>query len=114
MFILEDTSNTRGAVFRASRDSIDPSMTHNSTTRPFYTCTEVTPACPVTATTLGYYPNLGASYFFLVAFAICFFASTAVSIRKRTWMFMVAVSSGLALEVIGKATGLQTPGEIPS
>lgn len=71
-------------------------------TRPFYLCTEVTPECPVKLTTLGYYPNVGANIFFLIGFAICFFATTIIGVWKRTWMFMAAVSSGLVLETVGK------------
>jgi hypothetical protein len=65
-------------------------------------CTGVTPQCPVEATTLGYYPNLGANIFFTVMFGLCTLVTFAVGVRKRTWTFAFAVTAGFAMETIGE------------
>lgn len=65
-------------------------------------CTEVTPLCPVTKTTLGYYPNLGANAFFCAGFAVCALWTLTVGVWKRTWAFGITVAAGFALEAIGE------------
>lgn len=69
----------------------------------FDSCTDVSPDCPVEATTLGYYPNLGANIFFAVTFGLCFIAAAVIGVRSRTWTFTAAIVVGLALETAGKA-----------
>lgn len=68
----------------------------------FDRCSEVSPECPVGATVLGYYPNLGASIFFAIAFGLCFIASMFLGIRSKTWTFTASIGLGLALETAGK------------
>ena len=69
----------------------------------FDRCSEVTPLCPVQATVLGYYPNLGANIFFAVAFGICLVAAVGIGIRSKTWTFTAAITLGLILETAGKS-----------
>lgn len=64
-------------------------------------CTQVTPDCPVEATVLGYYPNLGSGYFFTIAFGICLIASVVLGVWKRTWTYTAAITCGLILEFAG-------------
>ena len=66
-------------------------------------CTHVTPECPVTATTYGYRPNLGANIFLLVVFGICTIAQLALGLRYRLRAFTIAVTIGCAGECIGYA-----------
>lgn len=66
-------------------------------------CAEVSPACPVEATVLGYHPNLGASIFFAIAFGLCFAAALFLGIRSKTWTFTVAITLGLGLETAGES-----------
>jgi hypothetical protein len=68
-----------------------------------YQCTEVSPICPVEATTLGYYPNLGANVFFCVVFGLCTISTFAIGMWKRTWAFGAVVAAGFALETAGKS-----------
>lgn len=70
-------------------------------------CTEVTPDCPVKATVLGYYPNLGSGIFFTAAFGICLIASVFLGVKKRTWTYAAGMTCGLILETAG--TNLHTP-----
>ncbi|KND92057.1 Uncharacterized protein C17G6.02c, partial [Tolypocladium ophioglossoides CBS 100239] len=64
-------------------------------------CTAVSPLCPVEATVLGYYPNLGSGVFFAVAFGLCLVAAAALGVSKRTWTYGAAITIGLVLETAG-------------
>lgn len=64
-------------------------------------CHAVSVYCPVEATTLGYYPNLGANAFFLASFALCALLTVAVGVWKRTWAFGIVVGAGFILETCG-------------
>lgn len=75
---------------------------HNETIRrPFDECSEISIYCPVEATVLGYYPNVGANIFFAVAFGIVTIVSGYIGIKKRTWAYMAAVTGGALLETAG-------------
>lgn len=65
-------------------------------------CTKVTPQCPVEATTLGYYPNLGVNIFFVVAYSICAIVTLTIGLWKRTWVFGLVVAAGFFLETCGQ------------
>ncbi|KAL1866657.1 hypothetical protein VTK73DRAFT_4560 [Phialemonium thermophilum] len=67
----------------------------------FYSCSEVNPQCPVEATVLGYYPNLGANITLAIGFGVCAIATAALGIWKKTWSYTAAVSLGCALEAAG-------------
>ncbi|KAK4188313.1 RTA-like protein [Podospora australis] len=69
----------------------------------YYSCNEVTPTCPVTATTLGYYPIRGINIFFTVAFCLAFVATLVVGIWKKTWSYTAFIAAGCALELAGYA-----------
>lgn len=70
--------------------------------RPSYeTCFQVTPQCPVEATTYGDYFNLGACIFFTVFFAICFIAQIGIGAWGRTWSFSIFLWIGTAFEIMG-------------
>ena len=67
----------------------------------FANCTEVTPQCPVSATTYGYTPNLSANSLFLAIFAICTIAQLFLGIWYKLRAFTIAVSIGCLGETIG-------------
>lgn len=69
----------------------------------FYACKEVSPECPVSRTTLGYYPNKGFNIFFAVMFGIAMVVCSSVGIRKRTWSYAAFITAGSALELAGYA-----------
>ena len=69
--------------------------------KPFYTCHEVSQTCPVEATVLGYYPNIGANITLAVGFGACLLLTAAVGLWKRTWGYTTFVLCGCALEVAG-------------
>lgn len=69
----------------------------------FYVCTEVSPECPVSATTQGYYPNKGFNIFFAVLFGIAMVVCSSVGIKKRTWSYAAFITAGSALELAGYA-----------
>jgi hypothetical protein len=66
-------------------------------------CTQVTPECPLSATTLGYAPNLGANLFFTIAYGLCALVTIAIAVWKRTWAFGFTAGSGFILEMIGSS-----------
>ncbi|KAI1468833.1 RTA1-domain-containing protein [Daldinia caldariorum] len=67
----------------------------------FRTCTEVGPYCPVEATVLGYYPNLGVNAFLAAAFGLCIVGLVGTGIWKRTWGYSAALTAGCILEFAG-------------
>ncbi|CAK7564862.1 MAG: hypothetical protein SEPTF4163_002765 [Sporothrix epigloea] len=83
------------------------SSSTNVTAHPFKDCVEVSDACPVSATTLGYYPNVGINTFFAIGFGI---ATAALLIplffglfKRRTWAYSSFIAAGAALELAGYA-----------
>ncbi|GKU03517.1 hypothetical protein FLAG1_06140 [Fusarium langsethiae] len=73
----------------------------------FDECTDITDLCPVGATVLGYVPNKGSSYFFLICFAILFLSAVGIGIWKRTWTYAATLGAGLLLETVGYIGRLQ-------
>ncbi|KAH6608396.1 hypothetical protein Trco_001742 [Trichoderma cornu-damae] len=70
-------------------------------------CTEVSALCPVSATVLGYYPNLGSGIFFAIGFGILAVASIVLGIWKKTYSYAVGLSIGLILEILGYVGRIQ-------
>lgn len=64
-------------------------------------CTEVTPQCPVSATTYGYRPDLAGNIILLVVFSICTIAQLFLGLRHKLRAFTCAVTVGCAGEAIG-------------
>ena len=64
-------------------------------------CLSVSAACPVDQTVYGFYPSLGANAFFCALFGLCLFANLGLSIRYRTWTYMIALCFGCLGEAIG-------------
>lgn len=64
-------------------------------------CTSVTPSCPVSATTYGYYPNLGGNIFFTILFGLCGVSQIYFSLRFKSYTFAVALIVGTLLEMAG-------------
>lgn len=64
-------------------------------------CTEVTPQCPVSATTYGYRPNMGGNIFFCVVFGILLIGQLFLGIKARLRGFTFAVSVGCFGECVG-------------
>ncbi|KAK1753750.1 RTA1 like protein [Echria macrotheca] len=70
--------------------------------RPTYeTCKEVSPFCPIKATTIGYAPNLGVNAFAAAIFGLATLLTLSTGIWKRTWGFSLAVAAGCTLETAG-------------
>lgn len=69
-----------------------------------YQCTEVSPACPVSATTLGYYPNKPLNIFIAAAFGLAAIITLVFGVWKRTWAYMSFIVAGCALELAGMYT----------
>ncbi|GAB1319612.1 hypothetical protein MFIFM68171_09822 [Madurella fahalii] len=93
-------------------DQIDPSMIppgmspedlENAIANYYYSCHEVSPTCPVEATTLGYYPNRGINIFFAIGFGIAMIVTLVFGIWKKTWSYMAFIAAGCALELAGYA-----------
>ncbi|CAK7245520.1 MAG: hypothetical protein STHCBS139747_007104 [Sporothrix thermara] len=80
----------------------------NFSAHPFKDCLAVSAACPVEATTLGYYPNVGINAFFAVGFGIATLALLVPLFLglfpRRTWAYSCFVAAGAALELAGYAS----------
>ncbi len=66
-----------------------------------YTCTEISMTCPVTATTYGYFPNLGVNVFLVLCFGLSACSTIFFTIQKRTWSYGFGVALGCILECAG-------------
>ncbi|KAJ5606625.1 hypothetical protein N7510_009406 [Penicillium lagena] len=64
-------------------------------------CFQVSPECPVEATTYGYYPNLGANIFFTVFFGLVGVCQVGLGLYFRTWTFSTALCIGALMEMAG-------------
>ncbi|KAI5922577.1 rta1 domain protein [Camillea tinctor] len=86
-------------------------MSNTTTTgtghRSFRDCTEVGPFCPVEATVLGYYPNLGVNAFLAAGFGVCIIGLIVTGVWKRTWGYSVALTAGCVLEFAGYIARVQ-------
>ena len=71
--------------------------------KPYEVCKEVSPSCPVSATTQGYLPNKGINIFFAVCFGIAMVVTFSVGVKKKTWSYMAFITAGCALELAGYA-----------
>ncbi|KAL8346910.1 hypothetical protein RB601_003444 [Gaeumannomyces tritici] len=69
--------------------------------RAYRRCDEVSAFCPVQLTTLGYYPNRGANYFFAIGFGLCIIVALVLGTWKKTWSYMAFLTAGCALELAG-------------
>jgi hypothetical protein len=67
----------------------------------YQTCHQVSPLCPVEATTYGYYPNYGGNIFFAVFYGLCGLFQLGFGIYFRSWTLMVALTVGTFLEMAG-------------
>ena len=65
-------------------------------------CHHVSAECSVEFSVYGYGPNLAATIVPIVVGGICLLASLWIGVRKKTWSYLVAVVTGILLEVIGK------------
>lgn len=64
-------------------------------------CLSVSPNCPVSTTTYGYYPNFGGNVFFAVIYGIMGVAQLGLGVYFRSWTFMIAVCVGAFMEMAG-------------
>jgi hypothetical protein len=79
-----------------------PAIAARDRTRPSYrTCHEVSPECPVAATTYGYYPELAPNAFLLAFFALLFVGSLGIGVWSKTWTYTLALGGGTLLEALG-------------
>ncbi|EER29924.1 RTA1 like protein family [Coccidioides posadasii C735 delta SOWgp] len=69
--------------------------------RDFADCTEVSPVCPVEATTYGYYPHLAANIIFAVFYGVTSLFQLGFGVYFKTWTFMIALAMGALLEMAG-------------
>ncbi|KAF2151976.1 RTA1-domain-containing protein [Myriangium duriaei CBS 260.36] len=67
----------------------------------FQNCTEVTPLCPVQATTYGYAPNYGITMTLVILFALCAILQLGFGLYHRAWTFTLALFGGCVMEAIG-------------
>ncbi|KAG9233506.1 RTA1 like protein-domain-containing protein [Amylocarpus encephaloides] len=64
-------------------------------------CTMVGPECPSDVSDLGYPPNMAASIFFVVVFAISLVGQASLGFKYKSWSFSAAMVLGSCSEVAG-------------
>ena len=64
-------------------------------------CTEISPECPLWATTYGYYPSLAASIAFIIIFGLCCILQLVLGFRYKTYPYMIAAVIGTFGEAVG-------------
>lgn len=64
-------------------------------------CTSVTPACPVEATTYGYYPVLWANVALCAVFGLLCLLQVFMCLFKRVYSYSIVVACGCMLECLG-------------
>lgn len=64
-------------------------------------CTQVSPECPVEATTYGYYPDFAGNVFYVVFFGVLGLFQVGFGVYFRTWTFMTALGVGTFMEMAG-------------
>ncbi|KAE8451356.1 hypothetical protein EG329_003985 [Mollisiaceae sp. DMI_Dod_QoI] len=69
--------------------------------QPYHNCNSVSPECPVSGTTYGYTPNLGANAFFCAFFGLFLAANVLLPFKYKTWTYGTIISLGALCEVIG-------------
>lgn len=67
----------------------------------YQTCFDVSPECPVGATTYGYYPVLWANVTFCAIFGLCSVGQLVMGVYFKTWTWMATVSLACLLEFAG-------------
>jgi len=72
-----------------------------NTTTPFSTDDCTLSTCPISDAQLTYDPSLTANTFFLALFGVCLAITVPSCIYHRTWGYLVAMTMGLTLEMIG-------------
>jgi hypothetical protein len=50
---------------------------------------------------MNYYPSLGGNAFFAAVFGVLLLVQLVLGIRYKTWGFLIGMSGGLILEVLG-------------
>ncbi|KAI0013014.1 RTA1-domain-containing protein [Xylariaceae sp. FL0662B] len=70
-------------------------------------CAEVSAFCPVEATVLGYYPNLGVNAFLAAGFGACLIGLVVTGVWKKTWGYSAALTAGCILEFVGYVARVQ-------
>ncbi len=50
---------------------------------------------------MSYFPSLGGNAFFAALFGVCLLIQLGLGIRHKTWGFLISMTGGLVLEIIG-------------
>lgn len=52
---------------------------------------------------MSYFPSLGGNAFFAALFGICLLVQLVLGVRHKTWGYLISMTGGLVLEVVGYA-----------
>lgn len=76
-------------------------MSTNTTsgTKTYVPCTLQT--CPLSEGIITYQPNVGANALFAALFGLLLLVQLGLGVRYKTWSFLIAMSCGLILEIVG-------------
>lgn len=63
--------------------------------------------CPMSMANMDYVPSLAGNLIFVFLFAVVLIVQLFLSIRHKTWSYLVAMTGGLVLEIIGYVARVQ-------
>lgn len=63
--------------------------------------------CPMELASMLYIPSLWGNLLFIGVFGLCVLLQAGLGIYYKTWTYMIAMVSGIALEIIGYVARVQ-------
>jgi hypothetical protein len=63
--------------------------------------------CPLSMANMDYVPSLGGNLVFIAVFGLVLIGLLGIGIRYKTWSYMIAMTGGLLLEIIGYVARVQ-------
>ena len=97
---MSNTTNLPPGIDPSVVAGLDPNLLANPDL-----CTLQT--CPIQLAHILYVPSLAGNCFYLALFAVAIILQATFGITKRTWGFLIAMTGGLVLEVIGYVARVQ-------
>lgn len=63
--------------------------------------------CPLDLANIDYVPSLAGNLIFIAVFGLVLIAQLGIGIRYKTWSYLIAMTGGLLLEIIGYVARVQ-------
>lgn len=63
--------------------------------------------CPMSMANMDYVPSLAGNLIFIAIFVLVLVMQIGIGIRHKTWSYLIAMTGGLVLEIIGYVARVQ-------